>query len=100
LDKLITELRKEFDYIVIDTAPIGVVSDSFSLNRIADVNLYVVRANYTPKKAIADANALQKNKKLKNLYYVLNNIDKQKIGYNYGSGKKYVYGYGNDNGKK
>ena len=100
LDKLITELRREFDYIIIDTAPIGVVSDSFSLNRIADVNLYVVMANYTPKKAIADANELHKNKKLKNLYYVLNNIDKQKIGYNYGTGKKYVYGYGNDDMKK
>jgi len=100
LDKLITELRREFDYIIIDTAPIGVVSDSFSLNRIADVNLYVVRSNYTPKKAIEDANGLHKNKKLKNLYFVLNNIDRRKMGYNYGSGKKYVYGYGNDNVKK
>lgn len=100
LDKLMTELRKEFDYIVIDTAPIGVVSDSFSLNRIADVNMYVVRANYTPKKAIKDANGLYKNKKLKNLYFVLNNIDLRKIGYNYGYSKGYVYGYGNRNKKK
>jgi tyrosine-protein kinase Etk/Wzc len=100
LDKLMIELRKEFDYIVIDTAPIGVVSDSFSLNRITDVNLYVVRANYTPKKAIEDATVLYKHKKLKNLYFVLNNIDGQKIGYNYGLNRKYGYGYGNENGEK
>jgi len=100
LDKLMIELRKEFDYIVIDTAPIGVVSDSFSLNRIADVNLYVVRANYTPKKAIIDANNLYKNKKLKNLYFVLNDIDKRKIGFNYSLNRKYGYGYGNEKGEK
>lgn len=94
LDKLMTELRRDFDYIVIDTAPIGAVSDSFSLNRITDVNLYVVRANFTPKKAIEDAANLFRQKKLKNLYFVLNNIDKQKIGYNYAQGKNYGYGYG------
>ena len=102
LDKLMIELRKEFDYILIDTAPIGLVSDSFALNRLTDINLYVVRANYTPKKAIVDAVGLYKNKKLKNLYFVLNDIEKKKIGYNYGSGKNYGYGYGNENvkGKK
>jgi capsular exopolysaccharide synthesis family protein len=102
LDKLLIELRKEFDYILIDTAPIGLVSDSFALNRLTDINLYVVRANYTPKKAIVDAVGLYKNKKLKNLYFVLNDIEKKKIGYNYSSGKNYGYGYGNENvkGKK
>ena len=100
LDKLLIELRKEFDYIIIDTAPIGVVSDSYSLNRIADVNLYVVSANYTHKKAIEEVNELHKHKKLKNLYFVLNNIDKRKIGYNYGLKKNYGYGYGNEKGEK
>ncbi len=100
LDNLIFELRKEYDYIVIDTAPIGAVSDSFSLNRIADVNLYVVRANYTPKRAIEDATLLYKHKKLKNLYFILNNIDKRKIGYSYAPGKHYGYGYGYQADKK
>ena len=94
LDKLIDDLRLQFDYIVIDTAPIGVVSDSFLLNRLADVTLYVVRAEFTPKKDIEDATILYKKKKLKNMYFVLNDVDLNKHTYRYGYGKKYGYGYG------
>ncbi|MDP4238363.1 MAG: polysaccharide biosynthesis tyrosine autokinase [Bacteroidota bacterium] len=94
LDELITELRKQFDYIVIDTAPLGVVSDSFSLNRMSDVNLYVVRADFTPKKSIEEATNLFINKKLKNMYFVLNAIDRKKNTYRHGYGKKYIDGYG------
>jgi len=99
LDKLIVELREQFDYIVIDTAPIGIVSDSFSLNRLADVNLYVVRAGYTPKKHIEDASNLNKHKKLTNLYFVLNSIDFKKSSNRFGYVKKYEYGYKSDNDK-
>lgn len=94
LDKLIDDLRQNFDYIVIDTAPIGVVSDSFLLNRLTDVTLYVVRAEFTPKKDIEDATILYKKKKLKNMYFVLNDVDLTKHTYRYGYGKKYGYGYG------
>ncbi len=94
LDKLIAELREQFDYILIDTAPILVVSDSFSLNRLADVNIYVVRADYTPKKNIEDATNLYKYKKLNNLFFVLNATDMSKNSYRKGYGKKYGYGYG------
>ena len=94
LDKLIAELREQYDYIVIDTAPILVVSDSFSLNRLADVNLYVVRADYTPKKNIEDATNLYKHKKLNNLFFILNATDMTKNSYRNGYGKKYGYGYG------
>lgn len=93
LDKLLIELRKRFDYIVIDTAPMGLVSDSFSLNRLADVNLYVVRADYTPKKNIDEAAKLYTSKKLKNMYFVLNAADRRKNNYRYGEDKKYGYGY-------
>ena len=93
LDKLITELRKQFDYIVIDTAPMGIVSDSFSLNRLADVNLYVVRVNYTPKKNIHEATRLYIHKKLKNMYFVLNGAEINKRTFRYGDDKKYGYGY-------
>ena len=99
LDKLIVELREQFDYIVIDTAPIGIVSDSFSLNRLTDVNLYVVRAGFTPKKHIEDAANLNKHKKLNNLYFVLNSIDFKKNSYRFGYGKKYEYGYKSDSSK-
>lgn len=94
LDKLIDDLRDQFDYIVIDTAPIGVVSDSFLLNRLADVTLYVVRAEFTPKKDIEDATLLYKKQKLKNMYFILNDVDLNKHTYRYGYGKKYGYGYG------
>jgi len=99
LDKLLVELREQYDYIIIDTAPIGIVSDSFSLNRLADVNLYVVRAGFTPKKQIEDAENLSKNKKLNNLYFVLNSIDFKKNSYRFGYGKKYEYGYKIENDK-
>ncbi len=94
LDELIAEYRTQFDYILIDTAPIGVVSDSFSLNRFADMHLYVVRAEFTPKKSIADATDLFNNNKLTNLYFVLNGTDHTKRVYRKGYGKKYGYGYG------
>jgi len=99
LDKLIMDLRKQFDYIVIDTAPLQVVSDSFSLNRLTDVNLYVVRADYTPKKNIVDAAVFFTNSKLKNMYFVLNDTDIRKSANQYGYGNKYGYGYGNDDDK-
>jgi capsular exopolysaccharide synthesis family protein len=93
LDKLLVDLREQYDYIVIDTAPIGIVSDSFSLKRLADVNLYVVRADFTPKKNIEEATTLYKNKKLNDLYFILNSSDNKKHSYQYGFGKKYEYGY-------
>jgi len=97
LDILIAKLGEDFDYIVIDTAPVGVVSDSFLLNRLADVSLYVIRANFTTKKDIEDATNLHKNNKIKNMYFVLNNVDMSKHSYRYGNGRKYGYGYGKNN---
>lgn len=94
LDDLMKDLREKYDYIIIDTAPVGIVSDSFSLNRLADVNLYVVRADYSHKKNIEDAAKLNKNKKLNNLYFVLNASDINKNTYHYGYKKSNSYGYG------
>ena len=94
LDELIKDLREHFDYIIIDTSPIGLVSDSLILNRIADVNLYIVRADYTPKKNIEDATMIYNDDKLENMYFVLNSVDYNKRNYRYGYGKKYGYGYG------
>ncbi|MDR3651542.1 MAG: polysaccharide biosynthesis tyrosine autokinase [Paludibacter sp.] len=99
LDKLITELRDQYDYIIIDSAPIGIVSDGFTLNRFADVSLYIVRANFTAKRSIEDASNLFIGKKLKNMYFVLNDVDNNRAGYRYGLGKKYEYGYGNEGTK-
>jgi len=98
LDKLIADCKVKYDFIILDTAPIGIVSDSYALNRFADVNLYVVRADYTPKKNIEDATILFKQKKLTRMYFILNAADFQKASYRYGYGKKYGYGYGNKYG--
>jgi len=96
LDKLIIELREQYDYIIIDSAPIGVVSDGFTLDRFADVSLYIIRANFTHKRNIEYASNLFIHKKLKNMYFVLNDVDNSRVGYRYGLGKKYEYGYGNE----
>lgn len=94
LDELIKDLRNQFDYILVDTAPIGLVSDSLILDRIADVNLYIVRADYTPKKNIEDATIIFHEEKLKNMFFILNSVDFDKRAYRYGYGRKYGYGYG------
>jgi capsular exopolysaccharide synthesis family protein len=102
LDKLIAEYRTQFDFVFIDAAPILIVSDSFSLNRFADINLYVVRADFTHKKNIEDATFLYKHKKLNEMYFVLNDVDYKRHSYRYGYDKKHGYGYGyeEEKGKK
>lgn len=93
LDELINDLRSQFDYIIIDTAPVGLVSDSLLLDRISDINLYVVRADFTPKKNIEDATIVYNENKLKNMFFILNSVDYTKSSYRYGYGQKYGYGY-------
>lgn len=94
LDDLIIELKKTYDYIIVDTAPLGLVSDAFTLNRFADVSLYLVRADYTPKKNIEEATKLYHQKKIKNMYFIINAEDLHKATFRYGYGRKYGYGYG------
>lgn len=97
LDKAIAILRKEFDYVILDTAPIGMVTDTLLIGRIADLSVYVCRADYTRKAEFTLINELADNNKLPNLCTVINGLDlqKKKYGYYYGYGKygKY-YGYG------
>lgn len=94
LDELIKDLRTEYDFILIDTAPIGMVSDGFLLNRLSDVNLYVVRSDYTPKRYIEDLIIYKRENRLDKLYFVLNSVNLDAAEYRYGFGKKYGYGYG------
>jgi len=96
LDQLMAQLRERFDLIVVDTAPVGAVSDTLLLNRLTDINLFVCRASQTPNKIIELVNGLHANQQLKKLYLVLNATDiyKKRYGYGYGYGKKYGYGYG------
>ncbi len=83
LEELILELKKEFDYIIIDSAPIGLVSDTYLLNRIVDNSVYVSRQGYSPKEVTELINEIYDNKKLNNLGVVLNSVDDVS---NYGNG--------------
>lgn len=91
-DKLIDELKQHYDYIVIDTAPVGAVSDTLLVDRIADITLYITRAGYTDKQTIEFANRLNKDKSLKRMYFVLNDVELELSKYSYR--RKYGYGYG------
>ena len=98
-DRIIAFLREHYDYIILDTAPVGIVSDTLQISRAADLTIYVCRADYTPKSNFALLNGLAEDKKVPNPCVILNGIDmsKRKYGYYYGYGRygKYGrYGYG------
>ncbi len=91
-------LKKQFDYVVIDSAPIGLMSDTKLIARTADATVYICRADYTHKSDYQLINELKAEGKLPQLCTVINGIDytrrKYGYGYAYGYGKKYGYGYG------
>ena len=95
-DKLIAELREQYEYIIIDSAPVGVVSDTFLINRVANLTLYVCRANYSDKRNFEFLNRIYKENSLKQLYLVINGIDIESSKY----ASRYAYGYGYGYGKK
>ena len=97
--QIIELLKQRYDYIILDTPPIGLVSDTMQLTKYANVCCYICRADYTPKSNIELLNTLSAEGKLPNTGLVLNGVDmsKKKYGYYYGYGKygKYGrYGYG------
>ena len=101
LDRAIEYLKEIYDYIILDTAPVGLVADTLIIARVTDATVYICRADYTPKSDLELANTLYREQKLKNMSIVLNGIDmtKRKYGYYYGYGKsgggRYGrYGYG------
>ena len=97
LDKAIETLKKNFDYVILDTAPVGMVTDTLLIGRVADLSVYVCRADYTHKNEYTLINELADKDKLPSLCTVINGLDlkRRKYGYYYGYGKygKY-YGYG------
>ena len=101
LNEIFNILKNKYDYIIIDTAPIGLVTDTFEIAKIADASVYMCRADYTPKSSFEMINEFNSTNKLPKISIVLNGIDmsKKKYGYYYGYGKygKYSrYGYGKD----
>lgn len=96
LDKAIELLKEKYDYVILDTAPIGMVTDTAIIGRVADACVYVCRADVTPKAGYEFINVLKREKKFAKLMTVINGIDmsKRKHSYGYGYGKKYGYGKG------
>ena len=99
LDNAIKFLSERYDYVLLDTAPVGLVTDTLIIARVADASIYVCRADYTAKNDLNLVNSLYAENKLKNMSIVLNGVDmtKRKYGYYYGYGNygKYGrYGYG------
>lgn len=92
LKQLFDQLKQEFDMVIVDSAPVGMVSDGYVLANYADATLFVVRHNYTFKKQLAMVQSIYQDKKLPHLSLVINDV-KAQIGY--GSYQGYVnYGYG------
>ena len=89
LDEIFQILRSEYDYIIVDTAPVGLVSDTLQIGRVCDVTVYMCRADFTPKTSFELINGLSADKKLPNMAIVINGIDmsKKKYGYYYGYGR-------------
>lgn len=95
MNQLLTKLETEFDYIIMDTAPIGPVTDAYILSPLSDITLFLVRYNYTPKLFVKKLEEIRKNKALKNCAIIYNGIRPKGIrGYGYGAYGKYGYGYG------
>ena len=113
LDKAIETLRANFDYVILDTAPVGMVTDTLLIGHVVDLSVYVCRADYTRKAELTLVNELAENNKLPNLCIAINGLDlnRRKYGYYYGYGKYgkyygygkrygYGYGYGENHGGK
>ena len=93
LDQLFAELRQHYDYVIVDSAPVAMVSDTFQLSRVADMTVYVCRARYTTFDLIDFLNQVNEQKRLPNIVTVLNGVNAKNIGYGYG------YGYGASHNK-
>ena len=89
LEKVLNLLKENYDYILVDTAPVGLVTDTLQIGKLVDATVFMCRADYTPKAAFNAINMFKAEKKLKNMAIVINGIDmsKKKYGYYYGVGK-------------
>lgn len=91
LASMVEALRSDYDYVIIDSAPMMMVSDTFHVLRVADAIMYVVRANYTEKELLTYIDTVAKDENVKQLGVVLNDVHKNEMRYGYGG--KYGYGY-------
>ena len=99
-ENMVAELKKDYDYVIIDTAPVGAVSDTFLIDRVSNLTLYVCRAEFTDKRNIEFVNRVKAENSLKRIFFVINDVNLEinrytySRRYGYGYGKAYGYGYG------
>jgi len=91
---LFDQVREKYDYIIVDTAPVGMVTDAIQISKYSDLTIYVVKANYIDKRLLHIPEKLNKDKKLPNMAFLINGSDHSKGTYGYG------YGYGVETKKK
>ncbi len=92
--ELLKELKTDYDFIVIDSAPCLIVSDTFEISKLVDSTVYICRSNYTDQKIISFINNSKKENRLNSLNVVLNSVgNSQSYGYKYGYQYGYRYGY-------
>lgn len=95
MGEMIAALKQKYDYIILDTSPVGLVSDALELDQYCDATLYIVRQNFSKKDMITLLNNRVKRGELKNVSIVLNGFE-NKARYGTGYGYGYGYGYGNN----
>ncbi|MCF6296586.1 MAG: polysaccharide biosynthesis tyrosine autokinase [Flavobacteriaceae bacterium] len=89
--QLFEEIKLKYEYIIVDTAPVGMVTDTIQMSQFADLTIYVVKANFLDKRMLHIPERLHKENKLPNMAVLINGSDHSKGAYGYG----YGYGYGN-----
>jgi tyrosine-protein kinase Etk/Wzc len=98
MEELVRRAKSEYDYVIVDTAPAMIVTDTLLISQLADYTLYVTRADYTEKNLLQFPKDLKKQGKLRGLAVILNDVDYSKFSYGaqYGYSYGYGYGYGED----
>lgn len=99
-ENLVTELKQVYEVIILDTPPIGLVSETIELLSFVDLTLFVFRQDYSQRTFINALNGLKTSKGIKNIYALFNSVDTTKVNYGYGYTYGYGYGYYDEENKK
>ena len=98
-ESLLDDARNLYDFIILDSAPVQMISDTLNISYLADATVFIVKYDYTDKTTLGQVNSFIKNKQLKNVGILINGVN-MKTAYGYGYGKNYTYQYQEMNLKK